>query len=151
MTYDLQKTTTCDCAFHYACITEWIRKCAENGVDRPGCGKRCCEIRLNQNKSHAQDSVDLLSPTLPTLCLYQPYHLTSQELHLVQILMVKIPPNRQHLQRHGSITQSHSQHFQHQSQLGAHEADCPSVPPQFQPIWKGTFSLLPYQGRRYYQ
>ena len=65
VTYDLQKTTTCDCAFHYACITEWIRKCAENRVDRPGCGKRCCEIRLNQNKSHAQDSVDLLSPTLP--------------------------------------------------------------------------------------
>ena len=65
VTYDLQKTTTCDCAFHYVCITEWKRNGAENGVDCPGCGKRCCEIRLNQNNSHAQDSVDLLSPTVP--------------------------------------------------------------------------------------
>ena len=65
VTYDMQKTTTCDCAFHYACITEWIRNGAENGVDCPGCGNGCCEIRLNQNNSHAQDSVDLLSPKFP--------------------------------------------------------------------------------------
>ena len=65
VTYDLQKTTTCDCAFHYACITEWIRNGAEKGVDCPGCGKGCCEVRLNQSNSYAQDLVDLLNPTLP--------------------------------------------------------------------------------------
>ena len=65
VTYDLQKTTICDCAFHYTCITEWIRNGAENGVDCPGYGKGCSEIRLNQNNSHAQGSVDMLSPTLP--------------------------------------------------------------------------------------
>ena len=64
VTYDLQKTTTCDCAFHYACITEWIRNGAEKGVDCPGCGKEYCEVLLNQNNSYAQDSLDLLSPTL---------------------------------------------------------------------------------------
>ena len=48
-----------------------------------------------------------------TLSPYQPYYLTSQQLHPDQILMVKIPPYRQHLQRHGLITQSHSQHFKH--------------------------------------
>lgn len=44
---------------------EWLRYGAENGVDCPGCGEGCCEICINQNNSHAQQSVDLLSAMLP--------------------------------------------------------------------------------------